>query len=328
MKKKSTISVLLLSALLSFAATAAETRGVVVTIKPLHSLVAGVIGDTGEAELLVTGNASPHDFQFRPSKMRIMQEANVIFYIDDSFEIFLDRVFAILPAHVRRSGIVQKAGLTMLSQRTGGVWDAHQHEEHEAEEHETEEHETEEAHHDDEHEEQARGQYNMHVWLDPENAKRIIKSISRELSIVYPENRDIYQENAHLLIEKTDALDAELKLTLSGLQDEPFIVFHDAYQYFERAYGLGGAGSITFEPDESPSPSRVREVREKLQQSDAKCIFREPQFSDRLIKTVTEGTNAKSGILDPLGAELTDGETLYFNMMRNLADNLKRCLSQ
>ena len=127
-------------------------------------------------------------------------------------------------------------------------------------------------------------------------------------------------------IKKIKVLDADLKASLQGLQNQPFIVFHDAYQYFERAYGLRGVGSIIFDPDRSPSPNRIREVRAKLQQTGARCVFREPQFSDRLIKTVTEGSSTKTGILDPLGAKLKDGETLYFNLMRNLADGLKGCL--
>lgn len=330
MKIESTIFLLVLYLLLPGHVWAAETKGVVVSIKPLHSLVSGVIGDTGKAELLLTGTTSPHDFYLKPSQVKAMQKANLVFYIDDRFETFLHGAFEGLPKHVRRAAVVKKSGLTLLSHREGGAWDAHKHEAHE--------HKAENEHHHDEHKERTHDTNhqdadhqdahndNMHVWLDPENARRIVKLITKELSAIYPENRDIYKDNARSYIKKIDILDADLKSSLEGLKDRPFIVFHDAYQYFEHAYGLSGVGSITFEPDESPSPNRIKEMRNKLQLTNAKCVFREPQFSDRLVTTITEGTSAKSGTLDPLGANLADGETLYFSMMKNLAVSLKQCL--
>ncbi len=320
MKIRIIISIFILSLFLSAHVSAKETKGVVVTIKPLHSLVSAVIGDTGEAKLLLRGNTSPHDFQLKPSQVRAMQKANVIFYIDDSFETFLHSVFENLPKHIRKFAVAQKAGLTVLAHREGKTWDEHEVHEDKMEEgdgHDSHAHE--EKHHD-------HGHHDMHVWLDLKNARRIIKSITKELSAIYPENRNTYKANARKYIKKINMLDRELKTSLASLQDKPFIVFHDAYQYFERAYALNGVGSITFEPDESPSPNRIREMRAKLQQTGAQCVFREPQFSDRLVNTVIEGSNAKSGILDPLGVGLENGPELYINLLRNLAKNLKKCL--
>ncbi len=323
MKIRSVFAIMVFASIFSSNVLAAKTQGVVVSIKPLHSLVSGVIGDTGEAALLLTGKTSPHDFHLKPSQVRVMQKANIIFYIDNSFETFLQSAFETLPAHVRKKAVAQDAGLIILASREGGAWDVHKHDVHEHEE-KKHNHEEHEGH---AHEKHDHGHDNMHVWLDVENARRIVKLIVRELSAVYPENRSIYKANAKAYIEKIDALDAELKASLKGLERKPFIVFHDAYQYFERAYGLSGVGSITFEPDESPSPQRIKEVRQKLKETGAQCVFREPQFSDRLIKTVTEGTNTKRGMLDPLGVDLNDGKDLYFSLMRDIASNLKRCLN-
>lgn len=316
MKIKNILAVSMLSLFISGHVMAAETKGVVATIKPLHSLVEGVMGETGTPELLITGNVSPHEFQLKPSQMRVLQSANVVFYIDDSFEAFLHDAFETLPAHVRKAAIAQKAGITLLSQRKGGAWEAHKHE---AREHEAEE---EHAHHD----EHDSGHDDMHVWLDPVNAEKIVKFITKELSAVYPENKDIYKTNANALVKRLNSLDAKLKKDLAGLKDKPFIVFHDAYQYFERRYGLSGVGSITFEPDESPLPNRIKEVREKLQKTGAKCVFREPYFSGKLVDTVIEGGNAKSGTLDPEGTALESGKDLYVILMENLSDDLKKCL--
>jgi zinc transport system substrate-binding protein len=321
MKIKNVALLFILSLFIPGHGQAAETGDVVVTIKPLHSLVSGVMGDTGSARLLVTGNASPHDFQLKPSQVKAMSHASAIFYIDDSFETFLHGVFETLPKSVRRSAMAKKAGLTVLFHRKGGAWDAHDHDGHD-------EHGHKEEHHHDAHDDHHDKYDDMHVWLDPENARKIVKFIVRELSEVYPENRDAYKANAQEYIKKINALDVELKTSLKGLQNKAFVVFHDAYQYFERAYSLSGVGSITFIPGVSPPPSRIREVREKLRQTGAKCVFREPQFSDRLVNTVAEGTNARGGTLDPLGADLAAGEELYFSLMRNLASNLKQCLKQ
>ena len=310
--------------LISNQSWALETKGIIVTIKPLHSLVSSVMGNTGTANLLLEGNTSPHDFHLKPSQIKNLQEANVVFYIDDSFETFLHDGFETLPNHVRKVALAQEANLIVLSHRESGAWDAHKHEAHEhtIKEHHHNNHNKvvhEEEHHTHEH-------HDMHVWLDPENARRMVITITKILSTIYPENRTTYKANARATIEKINSLDNELKKSLKDLKNKPFIVFHDAYQYLEHAYGLSGVGSITFEPDESPSPNRIKEVRKKIIQTNAQCVFREPQFSDRLIATVTEGTNAISGTLDPLGTNLNTGETLYFNLMRNLAKNLNQCL--
>jgi zinc transport system substrate-binding protein len=174
---------------------------------------------------------------------------------------------------------------------------------------------------------QGENQYDMHVWLDPENARRIVAFVAKELSIIYPRHAFAYKQNALKMIAKIDILDDKLKAHLADFQDKPFIVFHDAYQYFEYAYGLKSIGSITFEPDESSTPSRIREIRARLQESGAKCILQEPQFSSRLTRVIADGTNAKGGILDPLGTEIARGKELYFTLQQNLADNLSQCLS-
>ena len=166
----------------------------------------------------------------------------------------------------------------------------------------------------------------MHVWLDPKQAMKMVKSIAHELGHIYPQNHDIYETNAHHMIEKLTALDKELKESLFSVKNKPFVVFHDAYQYFENAYELTAVGSITVEPHIPPSPNRIKEIHNKLREKQAKCLFREPQFSDRLINTIIEGTNTKRGVLDPLGANLKDGPELYINLLRDLAKNLKKCL--
>ena len=148
------------------------------------------------------------------------------------------------------------------------------------------------------------------------------RKIADELSRHYPENQDIYQENAERQIGRIHSLDAELRVSLSALAGLPYIVLHDAYPYFERHYNVLAVGSLTLEPDELASAKRIKDIRNKMRETGALCIFREPQFDDRLLRTAAEGMQVKLGVLDPVGADLEPGEELYLTLMRNLADNL------
>lgn len=300
---------------ISFAQAAAEeTTGVVVTIKPLHSLVAGVIGNTGKAILLIDGNTSPHDFQLKPSQMAALERAKIIFYIDNSLESFLHHHIEALPGQPGKASVVQEAGLALLEYRQGHAW------------------KTQEASRDTKtdahggHHNRYYQHHDIHVWLSTYNARKINMYVAKILSELYPGNHHAYAANARLMNDRLSLLDAELRETLSGVQDKPFVVFHDAYQYLEHAYALNSVGSIIPNPDISPSLQRLQEIRRKMRQVKVACVFREPQFSDRLVKTVIEGTDIKSAVLDPLGAELAAGEELYFRLLRNLAKNLKSCL--
>ena len=263
--------ILLFALFIAFSASATEIESdrVIVSIKPLHSLVAGVLGDTGEAELLVDGVVSPHHMQLKPSQIKSMQAAHIIFYIDDSFETFLSNIFNILPDNVLKVAMVDNTELTLLPYRKGKDWEKHDHhghghdshaDDHDEHDHHADKHkehghhEGEHDHHADKHDEhETHNSYDMdmHVWLNPENAQQMVALIANTLSDMYPEHRDTYKANAQGLMQKIDQLNVELKTELSPIQDKPFIVFHDAYQYFEHAYRLNGVGSIVFEGGES-----------------------------------------------------------------------------
>ncbi|WP_169545688.1 zinc ABC transporter substrate-binding protein [Sneathiella aquimaris] len=358
---------------------AAETKGVMTTIAPLHSLVQGVMGETGEAELLIQGYASPHNYQLKPSQIRKLQKSNFVFYIGGGFEGFLSKTLETLPSHIRKISMANKARLEVLENRAGGAWEAHAHSghAHEGDEHDSEhgqehehEHQKDEGHdhekdhaknhghdkkhadeedhkhageveHKDEHEHEHEHEHGSsdghdadmhstsddhHFWLDPDNAVEIVKTITRELSVVYPENQDLYKRNAKAMIARIRATDQQLAKELEAIKDIPYIVFHDAYQYFEKHYELTAVGSILLEPDEKPGVGRIREIRRKLIDSKAVCIFREPQFSDKLVKTVLEGTEAKSGTLDPIGSEIAVGENQYTDLLKSLSRGLQDCL--
>jgi zinc transport system substrate-binding protein len=209
----------------------------------------------------------------------------------------------------------QVKGLEILSAREGGNFEAHDHGDHGHSHSHDGEAEAHDHHHDD-----------MHIWLDPQNAKLMLEPIAAALSKADPEHAKQYQENAAAYADKIDALQKEVSAELEPVRIKPYIVFHDAYQYFERRFGLASAGSITVNPEKAPGAARIREIQTKVKSLGATCVFSEPQFESALVKTVLEGTQAKTGVLDPLGAELQDGPELYPQLIRNLATSLKTCL--
>ena len=127
-------------------------------------------------------------------------------------------------------------------------------------------------------------------------------------------------------MKKLDALTKEIEADLKPIRDRGYVVFHDAYQYFEKRFGLSAVGSITVSPEVLPGAERVSELRDKVESLNASCVFSEPQFEPKLVKTITENTDAGTGVLDPLGANIKDGPELYFTLIRNMAKSLKDCL--
>ena len=166
----------------------------------------------------------------------------------------------------------------------------------------------------------------MHIWLDPENAKALAAAIASALADADPGNAAVYQANAESLRQRLDELDRSLRDRLATVADRPYVVFHDGYQYFEHRYGVRAVGAITINPTVRPSVHRLCEIHERLEQLDAACVFAEPQFEPTLVDTVIEGTSAKKGVLDPLGAALDAGTDQYFQLLNSLADSLVDCL--
>jgi len=291
--------------LLSTPAFAAESP-VVVSIKPLHSLVAEVMGDTGTPILLVGGMQSPHGYQLKPSQMKALQHANIVFYIGSDLETFLTQPLKVLPPDVRKVTLIDAEGVVTLKYRAGGVWESHGHKNHKS-------HKKEEQ--------------DPHIWLNIANAQAIVREITKELGKVYPEHKEVYKKNADILINKLSTLDEELRAKLIPVQNKPYIVFHDAFQYFEKDYDLTAVGSITLEPEQEPGARRIGNIREKIRTLGVRCVFSEPQFNSRLVQTIIEGTDTKTGVLDGLGSDSPKGQDLYFTLMHEIADGFVGCLS-
>lgn len=309
--KLSTSAVLALATFASGVTSALAEVKVVATIKPLHALVAGVMDGVGVPDLLVTGTASPHTFALKPSGARALNEANVVFRVSPAVEPFTVKIATALPSTVRVVTLADAPGVRRLSMRRGDTFEPHGHD-HDG---------------DDGHAHGAEdGAGDGHVWLDPENAKAMVAEIARVLSEVSPGNATRLNANAGRVTRQIDALNGEIKAVLEPVRAQPYVVFHDAYQYFERRYDLSPVGAITVGPEVQPSAKRLTEIRRKIADLKAVCVFAEPQFKSNVISAIAEGTNARFGTLDPEGALVEPGAGAYAMLMRNLAGSLRGCL--
>ncbi|MGH6855446.1 MAG: zinc ABC transporter substrate-binding protein [Aestuariivirga sp.] len=299
-------------AALFLASPAAAAPKVIASILPVHSIVSAVMGETGKPELLLSGRMSEHKTSFSAAQISELGRADLVFIVGHGLEAKLAQMSgseAVGGKHFIE--LAGASGVRTLGIREGGSWEL------------------------DEDEPQIPAtlgedgsvlKFDPHVWLDPENAKAMAMAIAAELAKADSANAAVYEANAKRLASDIDAASADISASLASVKDKPFIVFHDAYQYFERSFGLRAVGSISDVSAASPSAQRLKEIRGKLAATGAVCVFREPQFDSKFIDTVIEGSNARPGVLDPLGADLEAGPGAYSQLLHNLASNLKSCL--
>ena len=278
-------------------------KKIITTIKPLHSILLNIV-DT-DVDLLLDSNFSPHDFKLKPSDMNKLNDADILIYIDESIETFIERPLASIKNDVKTIKILGNANLSLLPIREGGVWEEEDHGD---------------GHHHD------HGDYDAHVWLSNENVIKMTKFLIKELSKINPDKKNIYKANAKVFIKKLKDNSKKVKKELASVKNKPYIVFHDAYQYFENENSLNSVGSISLNPEISPTPKRIQEIKSKIKKDNVVCLFREPQFPSRIVQTVIQDTNAKEGELDPVGFNLVPGKNLYFELINNLSKGLRNCL--
>ena len=304
--------------MLSSATISAQADVYVVTsIKPIHSLVSAVMQGVGEPSLLIDGAGSPHNYSLKPSQAKELQKANLIFWIGHDLEAFLESSIENIAPQAVSVPLMKSHGIKTLPFREGASFDAHDHD-----------HDKHEEHDHDKHDEHDHGEFDPHVWLDPNNAKILVAEIEEQLTKVYPKHADAFANNANTITKEIDALIDEINIELTDVKSKGYIVFHDAYQYFERRFDMSAVGSVTVSPEVMPGANRIRKLQQKVKRLEAICVFSEPQFEPKLVSTITENTRAGSGVLDPLGAAIEKGPQLYFKLIRNMALSLKECLTK
>ena len=277
----------------------AEAPSVFVTVKPLHALVAAVMADVGRPFLLIAGGGSPHFLALKPSAARRLAGADLVVWIGDALETFMRRPIAALAADTAIVEVQSLPGLIRWPARDLGDWQA------------------------------GRGGDGIdpHLWLDPRNAARIVAHLAIVLGEIDPANAGRYNGNARATAARLDDLDRSLQARLAPIRQQPFVLFHDGYQYFERRYGLAPIGAVSLTPDRRSGARHLLALRRRIVETGARCLFTEPQFPPALAKRLAEGSALRIAQLDPLGAELAPGAESYFRLMENLARDLVACLS-
>ena len=287
---------------------------VVASIKPVHSLVAAVMEGAGEPELIIQGATSPHTFSLRPSDARNIQNADIIFMIGDALETSLAGSIDTLGRDARVIRLADTQGLIRLPLREGATFEDHDHD-----------HDHEEEGDHGEHEDES---FDMHIWLDPVNARTMVRAIAITLSAADADNAATYAANAEAVTGRLDELLDQINVGVDPVRGRAFIVFHDAYHYFEDRFELIAAGSASVSPDRPPGARRITELRERVSDLGVVCVLAEPQFDPRLANVIIEGTSARLGTVDPLGAVLASGPDMYFMLMQEMAASFTDCLSE
>ena len=317
MKLQQKLGILLSSiSLFSFISYAEAEPKVVTSIKPLHSLISYVMDGVGSPNLLVDGSSSPHTFQLKPSHATMLQEAEVVFWIGEDLESFLETPLDSIAVNARKITLMDSDQIELLKFREKNVFEDH-HDEHE--EH-ADGHDEHEGHDDHGHH---HGEFDIHFWLDPEIAKSIVKIASLELSEVDPANQATYQTNASNAVSELDKLINDTRTKINS--DAKYIVFHDAYQYFEQRFGIEVIGALTVNPEVLPGAKQLAEIREVIEHEKVNCLFSEPQFNPSIANTIAQDTGIKAAVLDPLGAELEPGKELYFQLINDMASSFESC---
>ena len=326
--KKASFILTILSFLTLFTSANAEIK-VVTSIKPIHSLASYLMDGVSKPDLIVDGYSSPHGFALKPSHAKMLQEADLIFWVGEDLENFLIKPLNSIAKKAEKIELMEIKGLKKLKFREKNIFDGHDdhgHEEegHDEHKHEEDEHKHEEEGHDEHgHEGHAHGEYDPHIWLDPINAKIILTEMVEHLIENDEKNSSVYKSNLGKALKDIDKLIKDVKAELN--KDISFIVFHDAYQYFENRFNVTVLGAFTVNTDVMPGAEQLSEIREIIEHDKVSCIFSEPQFNPDIINAVAKDMNIKTGVLDPLGATLDPGKGLYFKLIKNMSKSFKGC---
>lgn len=327
----------------------ADVPSVAVDISPVHSLVAKVMAGVGKPNLIVQAGATPHGYSLRPGEAEAMQNADVVFWVSDDLAPWIKESINSLAGDAKSVELFARDGVTRLDYREGPIFvdrhaehtdhdhdhshdaedghdhshnDGHNHSDHDHGDH-GHDHADEEGGHGHHH---AHSGVNPHAWLDPHNARVWLDVIAEVLADMDPANASAYADNAADAKAELMRLAKDIDGEIAAVRGTNYIVFHDAYQYFEHRFDIPASGAIRLGDASEPSPARIEELRDLVAKLNVACVFAEPQFNRGMVEAVFEETQADIGVLDPLGSSLEPGPDMYPQLLRNLSDSLTSCL--
>ncbi len=329
---KRTLFITLFLSIFSFTSTVSADVKVVTSIKPIHSLAAYVMDGVGKPNVIVDGYNSPHGFSLKPSHAKMIENADLIIWVGEDLEAFLEKPLDSIAKKAAKVELMDLKGIKKLKFREKNIFEGHDDHGHKEDKHDDHGHKKDkhddhghkkDKHDDHGHEGHAHGEHDPHIWLDPMNAKVIIKEITNQLVKLDSANSEKYKANSKKAIADIDALTKSIKKDLN--KDSRVVVFHDAYQYFENRFGIKVLGALTVNTDVLPGAEQLAEIREVIEHEKVNCIFSEPQFNPSIIKTIAKDTNIKTGVLDPLGATIDKGKGMYSELLKNMSSSFKGC---
>lgn len=290
--------------------TAFAAPTVAVTLKPIHSLVASVMEGVGTPLLLLPDGASPHTFQLKPSTLKSLKEADLIVWVGPSLEMFMTKPLSSLTPKYGFIEIQTIQNLVKLPLREGREW----------------QHGDPEDPHGHDHSHSAHGHIDPHFWLSNANAQTIVKVTAEHLSKADPNHAKQYQANAQKTLAKLRTLKTNLQGQLASVQTEPFLVYHDGYQYFEKEFNLKAVGTMVINPHVPLSANGLTQIKELIKARGVKCIFKETEFSERIIENSLGNQFVKIKELDPLGVHIPKGPDHYERTLLELGKTIHDCL--
>ena len=368
-------SILFGTALLFSSFSAIAEIKVVTTIKPIHSLVSGVMDGVSNPTLIIEGSNSPHNFSLKPSHAKMLEEADIVFWIGEDLESFMEKPLNSLAKNAVQISFMDLKSIEKLKFREMSDHDDHDdhhghedehegHDDHDDDGHKDDDHDDhghddhhghedeheghddhdDDGHKDDDHDDHGHddhhghedeedddsshdghnhGEFDAHIWLDPVNAKVMISEIAHELSELDPSNKSNYEKNAEKMISSLDDLIDRVSTIIP--KNPSFIVFHDAYQYFENRFNIKAAGALTLNPEVLPGAKQIAEIQELIEHDSVKCIFSEPQYNPKIVEMLSADMKVSTSVLDPLGADIDTGPKMYNNLILQIANSLKDC---
>lgn len=311
MLHKNTFLFAALSVALWGSATHRADAAVVASIKPLGFIASAIADGVTDTQVLLPDGASEHDYSLRPSDIKRLQNADLVVWIGPDMEAFMTKsVQGTLEA--KKVTIADLAKVKPLLQK-GSDDDGDEHD------HDHDDGENSDHHHH-------HGDYNMHLWLSPEIAKASAVAIHEKLVELMPQSRAKLDANLHAFEAQLAATDKQVGTELAPLKGKGYFVFHDAYGYYEKHYGLTPLGHFTVNPEIQPGAQRLHEIRTQLVEQKATCVFAEPQFRPAVVEAVARGTSVRMGTLDPLGTSIKLGKESYSQFLTQLANQYASCL--
>jgi zinc transport system substrate-binding protein len=321
--------ILTILSIVTFISPANADVKVVTSIKPLHSLASYLMDGVGKPDLIVDGFASPHGFSMKPSHAKMLQNADLVFWVGEDLENFLEKPLGSIAKKAEKIELMDIKGLNVLKFRERNIFDDHEghdnHDDHDGHAKKKKDGHDDHDDHDghDDHEGHAHGEFDPHIWLDPINAKVILFEMSKHLIELDAKNESVYRDNLSKAYKEIDNLTKDVTAELN--KSVASIVFHDAYLYFEKRFNVNILGAFTVNTDVMPGAEQLAEIREIIEHDKVSCVFSEPQFNPDIIKAVAKDMNIKTGVIDPLGATLNPGKDLYFDLIRNMSASFKGC---